>query len=87
MSLCIKLTNRTGCFFNVGSLLFSLFSKPVMLWSLVTITLVSCSGGHAVHSCSLLCVAKLASEVFLVLVFIAQQYHGSKSSKVRFKLR
>ena len=33
--------------------------------------LVSCSGEIAVHSCSLLCVAKLGSDVFLVLVFIA----------------
>jgi len=29
---------RTGYFFNVDSLLFSPFSEPVMLWSLVTIT-------------------------------------------------
>jgi len=35
------------------------------------VVLVSCSGELAVHSCSLVCVAKLGSEVFLVLVFIA----------------
>jgi len=35
---CIKLTKRTGYFFNVSPLLFSLFSKPVMIWSYWTIT-------------------------------------------------
>jgi len=38
------LTICTGCFFNVGSLLTSLFSKPAMLWSLVTITSGSSKG-------------------------------------------
>ena len=39
-SACIRMTIRTGYFFNVDSLLFSPFSEPVMLWSLVTITAV-----------------------------------------------
>jgi len=34
-SACIKSANHIGCFFNVGSLLISLFSELVMLWSLV----------------------------------------------------
>jgi len=33
-SACIRMTIRTGYFFNVDSLLFSPFSEPVMLWSL-----------------------------------------------------
>ena len=37
-SAYIKMAIRTGYFFNVDSLLFSPFSEPVMLWSLVTIT-------------------------------------------------
>jgi len=37
-SVCIRMTIRTGYFFNVDSLLFLPFSEPVMLWSLVTIT-------------------------------------------------
>jgi len=37
-STCIRMTIRTCHFFNVDSLLFSPFSEPVMLWSLVTIT-------------------------------------------------
>jgi len=38
LSVCIKPATRTVYFFNVGSLLISLFSELVMLWSLVAIT-------------------------------------------------
>jgi len=40
LSACIKSAIHTVCFFNVGSLLISLFSVLVMLWSLVAITSV-----------------------------------------------
>jgi len=38
LSACITSATRTVCFFNVGSLLISLFFELVMLWSLVAIT-------------------------------------------------
>jgi len=51
LSACIKSATHTVYFFNVGSLLISLFSELIMLWSLVTITRIKTRVEQSASKC------------------------------------